>query len=148
MNVNVNVNVSVGENGGGTVDLLLPDVDIWLRAYSRQDPDPLVVHAFSRQVHARSVLLVGLVRQALLARTRDARQFTRCVEALAGFPDLPVQPRDHLQAAALVQRLRAVQLAISPWQALLWAIAERVGAAIWSQERHWQALRSQGCPLL
>jgi hypothetical protein len=134
-------------SGEGAIALLLPDIDIWLRAYSRQDPDPLVVHAFSRQVQARGVLLVGLVRQALLARTRDSRQFVRLDDALAGFPDLPVQPRDHRRAALLVQRLRAAQLAISPWQALLWAVAERIGASIWSQERHWQALRTQGCPL-
>ncbi len=134
-------------SAGGTLELLLPDVDIWLRAYSRQDPDPLVVHAFSRHVVARSVLLVGLMRQALLARTRDSRQFARLEDALAGFPDLPVQPRDHRRAALLIQRLRAAQLALSPWQALLWAIAERSGASIWSQERHWQALRAHGCPL-
>ena len=64
-------------SSGGPIELLLPDVDIWLRAYSRQDPDPLVVHAFSRHVLARGVILVGLVRQALLARTRDSRQFAR-----------------------------------------------------------------------
>jgi hypothetical protein len=135
-------------SGAGPIELLLPDVDIWLRAYSRQDPDPLVVHSFSQHVQARGVILVGLVRQALLARTRDGRQFVRLESALTGFPDLPVQPRDHLRAAALVQRLRASQLAVSPWQALLWAIGERIGASIWSQERHWQALRAQGCPLL
>ena len=134
-------------SGDAALALLLPDVDIWLRAYSRQDPDPLVVHAFSRHVLARTVLLVGLVRQALLARTRDSRQFARLEDALAGFPDLPVQPRDHRRAAVLVQRLRAAQLAVSPWQALLWAVAERIGASIWSQERHWQALRPHGCPL-
>ncbi|GEM_PF-4622712 len=131
-----------------SIDILLPDVDVWMRAFSRQHPDPLVVHAFSRRVQARSVVLVGLVRQALLARTHDNRQFARLEEALAGFPDLPVQSRDHRRAAVLVQRLRASHMALSPWQALLWAIAERIRGQIWSQDRHWQALRPLGCPVV
>lgn len=132
----------------GTLELLLPDVDIWLKAFSRQGPDPLVVHAFRRHVQERSILLVGLVRQALLARSRDARQLARLDEVLSGFPDLPVQARDHRRAAVLIQRLRAQQVALSPWQALLWAVAERLPARIWSQERHWQILAERGCPLV
>jgi len=72
----------------------------------------------------------------------------RLEEALAGFPDLPVQSRDHRRAAVLVQRLRASHMALSPWQALLWAIAERIRGQIWSQDRHWQALRPLGCPVV
>jgi hypothetical protein len=130
-----------------TLELVLPDIDIWLKAFSRQGPDPMVVHAFRRQVQERRVLLVGMVRQALLARSRDARQFARLDEVLSGFPDLPVQARDHRRAAMLIQRLRSQQLALSPWQALLWAVAERLPAHIWSQERHWQTLAERGCPL-
>ena len=134
-------------NADAPVEILLPDVDIWLRAFSRQDPDPLVVHAFSRHVQMRAVVLVGLVRQSLLARTRDSRQFARLEDALAGFPDLPVLTRDHRRAALLVQRLRGSQMTLSPWQALLWAIDERIGGQVWSQDRHWLALRIHGCPI-
>ena len=135
-------------NQVAAADLVLPDVDIWIKAFSRQGPDPLVVHAFARHVQDRRIYLIGLVRQALLARSRDARQFARLDEVLSGFPDLPVQARDHRRAAVLIQRLRAQQLALSPWQALLWAVAERLPARIWSQERHWQVLAERGCPLV
>jgi hypothetical protein len=127
--------------------MLLPDVDVWLRAFSRQDPDPLVVHDFSRFVTQRRIVLVGLVRQALLARTRNARQFSRVQEALAGFPDLPLQPRDHVRAATLIQNLRTATQTLSPWQALLWSVAERIQGTVWSNERLWQNLRERGCPV-
>jgi hypothetical protein len=126
---------------------VLPDLDVWLRAFSRQDPDPLMVHGFKRGVERRQVFLVGLVRQALLARTRDDRQFARLTRALCGFPDVTVLPKDHVRAAVLVQGLRRQRLALSPWQALLWAVAERSGGAIWSGARTWAPLAAAGCPV-
>ncbi len=130
------------------LELILPDVDIWLKAFSRQDPDPLVVHGFAQRVRGRQVYLLGLVRQALLARTRDPRQGVRLNHVLSAFPDLPMLGRDHTRAAAIIQRLRATGQVASPWQALMWAIAERLQGRIWSQERHWQVLAPHGCPLV
>lgn len=126
---------------------VLPDLDVWLKAFSRQDPDPLIVHGFQAGVERRRIFLLGLVRQSLLARVRDERQFGRLERALASFPDLPVLARDHVRAAALVHHLRGQALAVSPWQALLWAVAERLPATIWSVSRTWQPLASAGCPV-
>ena len=126
---------------------LLPDVDIWMRAFSRQDPDPLVVHAFGRHIRDRRIFLIGWVRQSLLARVRDERQFSRLAWVLSAFPDLPLMPRDHEIAAATTRRMRELQVPISPWSALVWAVAERLDGAVWSGERAWQSLAAQGCPL-
>jgi predicted nucleic acid-binding protein len=126
---------------------LLPDADIWFRAFSRQDPDPMVVHAFGRNVRERRIYLMGWVRQGLLARVRDERQFTRLAWVLSAFPDLPLLPRDHEQAAQITRRMRELQVPTSPWSALVWAVAIRLDGAVWSRERHWQALQSFGCPL-
>ena len=130
------------------LEAVLPDVDIWFKAFSRQDPDPLVVHGFAQRVRTRQVFLLGLVRQALLARTRDPRQGVRLNHVLAAFPDLPMLARDHTRAAGIIQRLRPTGLVVSPWQAVMWAIAERLQGRIWTQDRHWQALAPHGCPLV
>lgn len=127
---------------------ILPDVDIWQRALSRTDPEPLVVHAFTGHVRDRQLFLLGWVRQTLLARVRDDRQFTRLAWVLSAWPDLPTLPRDHEQAAIRIRRLREQAIIITPWQALLWAIADRLDGAIWSRERSWQALAVHGCPLV
>lgn len=127
---------------------ILPDADIWLRAFSRSDPDPLVVHAFNRHVRDRRVFLIGWVRQTLLARVRDERQFTRLAWVLSAFPDLPLLPRDHEQAALTTRRMRELQTPISPWTALVWAVADRLDGAVWSREPGWQVLAVHGCPLL
>jgi hypothetical protein len=126
---------------------VLPDLDIWLKALSRRDPDLLVVHGFKRAVEARRVFLLGLVRQALLARVRDERQFARLAHALSAFPDLPVLARDHVRAAAIIRGLRGRVAAVTPWQALLWAVAERLPALVWSEARSWSPLAAQACPV-
>jgi len=127
---------------------ILPDADIWLRAFSRSDPDPLVVHSFARHVRDRRIFLIGWVRQALLARVRDERQFTRLAWVLSAFPDLPLLPQDHERAAQTTRRMREIQVAASPWTALVWAVAERLDGVVWSREPAWQSLAVQGCPLL
>lgn len=127
---------------------ILPDADIWHRALSRQDPDPMVVHAFGRHVRDRRVFLIGWVRQALLARVRDERQFTRLAWVLSSFPDLPLLPRDHEQGAQIMRRMRELQVPVSPWSALVWATAQRLDGVVWSRERSWQSLAPHGCPLL
>lgn len=126
---------------------VLPDHDVWLRAFSRQAPDPLVVHGFKRGVERRQVFLVGLVRQALLARTLDDRQFARLVRALAGFPDVTVLAGDHVRAAELIHLQRRERRSVSPWQALLWALAERSRGVIWSGAASWSPLAAAGCPV-
>ncbi len=126
---------------------VLPDLDIWLKAFSRQDPDPLVVHGFKRGVESRQVFLLGLVRQALLARAADERQFARLARVLSGFPDVTVLAGDHVRAAELIHVQRRQRRSLSPWQALLWAVAARSGGVIWSSARTWTPLAAAGCPI-
>jgi hypothetical protein len=125
---------------------VLPDVDIWIKAFSRQQPDPLVVHAFKLAVERRQIFMIGLVRQALLARTTNDGQLMRLSQVLGGFPDLPIHAADHVAAARRIQAHRSRRLVMSPWQAVLWSLAERTGAMIWSQAQHWSPLIANGCP--
>jgi hypothetical protein len=132
----------------GVIQPILPDLDIWLKAFSRSTAEPLVVHDFGRHLQDRRVVLVGWIRQGLLSRVADQRQFNRLEIALAAFPDLRVLIDDHLQAARLARRMRDRGMTLGPWQALLWTLAQRIGGVVWSGEAHWKALRGAGCPLL
>jgi len=126
---------------------LVPDVDIWVRAFSRNDPDPLVVHAFGNYVRNRQVFLVGWVRQGLLARVRDERGASRLAWVLGAWPDLPLLAADHERAASLQRSMRGRGTPLPSWTALMWATAERLQGTIWSRERHWQVWAAQGCPV-
>ena len=126
---------------------VLPDFDIWIRAFGRLDPDPRVVHAFREAVRARRVLSVGWVRQGLLARLDDERQATRLEWILSGYPEVIVSPDDHVRAAELMRRLRRAGVTLAGPAALLWTIAERIGARIWSLDRRWQTLVRYGAPM-
>jgi len=111
-------------------------------------PDPLVVHAFSRRVRDRQIFLLGWIRQGLLARVRDERQFARLSWVLSAYPDLRMTSDDHVRAALIARSLRSKEISIAPWPALLWAVAERLQGRIWSHGQQWRAWTNQGCPLL
>ncbi len=127
---------------------VIPDLDVWVRAFGRLDPDPGAVHAFRELVRARRVLTLGWIRQDLLARLDDERQATRLAWILSGYPEVVLRPDDHLVAAELVRRLRRSGLRLPGRAALLWAVAGRIGAAVWSLDRRWQALARRGAPLV
>jgi hypothetical protein len=127
---------------------VLPDLDIWQKAFSKRAPEPLIVHEFGRQVADRRIFLLGWVRQGLLARAADERQFARLSWLLSAFPDLRVLPADHERAARLVREMRGREVSLAPWPALIWAVAERIGGELWSQDRRWRTLQRFGCPLL
>lgn len=130
-----------------TPTFVLPEVDILLRAFTRRDPDLLLIHHVTRHVRARTLAIGHWTRQALLARTRDGRQFARLAHALAAFPAPRLLPTDHVDAARRMQRLREQGVPVSGRQALAWTVAERLGAQVWSNEKPWHALAGQGCPL-
>lgn len=127
--------------------LVIPELDVVLRAFARHDPDPRSVRRMAELIQDRRLILVGWVRQGALARTADDRQFQRLLRALSGFPDLPIRSGDHVAAAALVRRLRARGASIRPAQSLLWTMAERIGARIWTRDPRWLALEREHPPL-
>lgn len=124
-----------------------PEADVLLRAFSRRDPDLLTVNQMTSLVQERRLAIAPWVRQQALAATRDGRQLDRLAQALACFPALRVDPADHAEAARREQRLREQGIAVTPAQALSWTVAERRGAQVWSNEKPWAALATQGCPL-
>jgi hypothetical protein len=130
------------------VQPILPELDIWLKAFSRRAPDPRIVHAFTRHVTDRRILTLGWIRQGLLARAADERQFVRLEWLISAYPEVQVLTTDHVQAARRTRSLRESGIALAPWQALLWTVAERIGGVIWCEDHRWQLLQRHGCPLL
>jgi predicted nucleic acid-binding protein len=125
---------------------VIPDLDIWEKAFSRRLPDPKVVHEFTAMVQAHRIWLLGWVRQGLLGRIEGEREWQRLSEILSAYPDLPVTGADHIRAAAIHHGLHG-RIQVAPWPALMWAVAERIGGSVWTNDRRWQQLRAFGCPV-
>lgn len=128
------------------MDPVIPDLDVWVRAFGRLDPDPRVVHAFRELVRSRRILVTSWIRVGLLARIDDERQAMRLAAILAGYPEVAMRGEDHLRAAELVRSLRRRGQALPERAAMLWAAALRAGAGIWSLDRRWLAFARAGAP--
>ena len=126
---------------------VLPEADILARVFTRRDPDLLLIHQVTSLTRERRLLIAHPVRQALLARTRDGRQFARLAHALAAFPAPRQSPNDYLEAAHRQQRLREQGVPIAPAVALAWTLAERLQAQVWSNDKAWMMLAGQGAPV-
>lgn len=126
---------------------VIPDLDAWVRAFGRLDPDPRAVHAFRELARARRVLTLGWICQDLLAGLDDERQAARMAAILSGYPEVVLRPDDHFLAAGLTRRWRRSGVALPGRAALLWAVAERIGAGIWSLDRRWQDWERRGAPV-
>ncbi len=127
---------------------VIPDCDVWVRVFGRLDPDPRAVHQFSELVRARRVLTLGAIRQGLLARLDDERQATRLAWILSGYPEIVLRPEDHLAAAELVRGQRRSGLVLPGRAALLWAVAKRLGATVWTLDRRWLPFARKGAPVV
>lgn len=127
---------------------VIPDLDVWVRAFGRLDPDPRAVHAFRELARSRRLLTLGWIRQELLARLDDERQAARLSWILSGYPEVVLNPDDHLRAAELTRRWRRSALALPARAALLWAVGERIGGRIWSLDRRWQDWARHGAPVV
>jgi hypothetical protein len=128
--------------------VVVPEVDVWLAAFSRQRPDPGVVRRVGQLIEERRVFLSGPIRQALMVQVRSGRDYHRLLTALAPFPDLPTASVDYVTAADLTRKLATMGVLIAPSQALLWVQCERLGVLIWSRDGAWRALQRHGAPLL
>jgi hypothetical protein len=130
------------------VGFVIPDVDIWLRGLSRQHPDPKIVYRLGEHVKKRELILANSVRRAVLAQTRDDRQLARLGEGLSGFPEVAPRRDDDIEAARLVQDMRAKGFELSMDNAVLWNLARRLKAKIWSADPLWRQWALSGCPVL
>ena len=80
------------------------------------------------------VLLLGAVRQVVLSGLADAERFARLREYLRAFEDEPTITWDYERAAENFNICRAHGIQGSPVDFLICAVAERVGAPIFTAD--------------
>ena len=127
--------------------LVIPDLDILLRSFSRRHPDLSLIQHFKVLTQQRRILLMGWVKQALYERCQQSTQMHRLAQHLRYFPDVPVGDVDYERLAERRLQLREKGITASSRQLYLWVVAERIGAHVWSRDRNWQSLVQRGCQL-
>ncbi len=128
--------------------LVIPDLDIYQTVFDRREINGTVVSQFQDVVKQRRLLMVGWIRPQFLARTTDDRNRSLLQRGLSGFVDMHITTDDHIAAATLSHKLRPMGGPTGPFALLLWAVAERFQASIWSRDRDWHRYRSFGCPVI
>lgn len=135
-------------NAERLVDWVIPDLDILLRIFSRRHPDLTLIQNFKTMVRERRVIILGWVKQALYERCQQQSQMHRLASYLRYYPDVSVTDADYERLAERRFQLREQGVTASSRQLLLWVIADRVQARIWSLDKHWLSLQGFKCPLL
>ncbi len=78
------------------------------------------------------------MRQEILSGVADSRAFARLREELSPVLDEPVVPVDHIRAAEMYNDCRTHGVACAAIDVLLCAVAERLGADIFTTDRDFE----------
>ncbi len=119
------------------------DTSVWSLALRRK-PASLaaserdLVASWSELVTDGRVTLIGLVRQETLSGISVEATFAKVRDALAHFPDEPVATGDHVRAAEMYNRCRSVGVQGTHTDFLLCAVAERLGASVFTTDRDFE----------
>jgi predicted nucleic acid-binding protein len=124
------------------------DTGIWSLALRRKPPslsatEQVLVALLSDLIKEGRVRLIGLVRQEALSGIALEEQFARVRDALAEFPDEPIGANDHVRAAEMFNRCRGAGVQGTHTDFLLCAIAERLGAEIFTGDRDFESYAKQ-----
>jgi len=118
---------------------VLADTTIWSLALRRKPgslnpTEASLVSAWADLVRDGRVVLLGIIRQEVLSGIADSRQFKQLRDALAAFRDEPVVTADHVRAAEGFNRCRVKGVQGSPVDFLIFAVAERLSAPIFTTD--------------
>ncbi len=117
----------------------LIDTSIWSLAL-RRPSDQLnpaerrLTSELAALIGERRAVLLGLVRQEALSGIRLPQRFERLRTALRSFPDQPVTTADHVRAAEHFNICQAHGIQGSAIDFLICAVAERLGASIFTTD--------------
>ena len=115
---------------------VLVDTSVWSRALRRRnvDGESVVVRELRDLVAEGGALMIGPVRQELLSGIKHARQYEELRDVLRAFPDVVVTTTDYERGAEHFNRCRGRGLQGSNTDFLICAVAERLGAAIFTTD--------------
>lgn len=126
--------------------MIVLDTSVLSHVFRRQTErpsEPNVIAQYISLVEGRDPIAIpGVVLQEILSGVRTADQFERLRSALEGFPILLASPDDHLEAARLMNRLRAAGIAGSSFDALIAAMTMRRGAVLFTLDRDFERMAS------
>jgi predicted nucleic acid-binding protein len=119
---------------------VLVDTSIWSMVLRRRrtstngaaEPERL---EFAALVEEDRVRMIGIIRQEILSGVRHAAQFERLRTTLRSFPDEPAIMQDHERAAEHFNTCRSHGIQGSHPDMLICAVAERLGAAIFTSDQ-------------
>ncbi len=114
--------------------MIVVDTSVWSLAFRRRASDrpepPAVATLRARIAAGEPILLPGIVRQELLSGLRHEAQFDRLRAVTAPFKPLLATEEDHVEAARLVNACRRGGVQAGAVDALLVAMAMRLGATL------------------
>ena len=116
---------------------VLVDTGIWSLALRRKAQglsrrERLLVAEWDELVAANRARIIGSVRQELLTGIKTQSQFEKLRQAMAAFPDEPVETVDYEAAAKASNDCLAKGIAISIVDMLICAVALRRGMSIFT----------------
>ena len=97
---------------------------------------------FAELIKRGQVVLIGAIRQEVLAGLRDAATFDRLREYLRYFDDEPLTTEDYEDAARCHNDCRAAGIMGSAIDFLICAVAVRRGLAVFTNDRDFQKYAS------
>lgn len=105
---------------------VIVDTSVWSLALRRQRPSVNAqVRELAELVREGRAAMLGPVRQELLSGVRGDQQFETLRSHLRAFPDIPLEPEDHEEAASFFNRCRASGIQGSNTDFLICATAAR-----------------------
>jgi predicted nucleic acid-binding protein len=119
---------------------VLVDTTIWSLALRRRRTSAngageLARLEFAALVEEDRVRMIGAVRQEVLSGVRHTAQFERLRAVLRNFPDEPAITRDYERAAEHFNTCRSHGIQGTHGDMLICAVAERLGAAIFTSDQ-------------
>ena len=94
--------------------------------------------ALAELIRESRVLMIGPIRQELLSGIREEAQFVRLRDELRAFKDIEIQTPHYEFAAQMSNICRSRGVATSPVDMLICAIAQQLGAAIFTTDRDYE----------
>jgi len=115
--------------------MVLIDTPIWSEYLRRKQPDASVITELADLVKANRAILIGPVRQEVLAGIRVAPVFACVRLGLRAFVDLQIETRDYEVAAECFTTCRSRGIQGSSTDFLLCAISLRLKAPIFTLDQ-------------
>jgi predicted nucleic acid-binding protein len=118
---------------------VLVDTCVWSLVFRRRKPDrngreQEVVRELAELVGDDRARILGLVRQELLTGIKTTSQFEKLRQAMAAFPNVPVDALDYEAAAKVGNDCIAGGIAVATVDMLICAVAHRRGMSIFTTD--------------